>query len=102
MDKSGLPAAYQSVTQQFFHDAANKLWLRNMSHPLAMEVSGDTTVTGTTSGATISAGPSYAGSGGTDGHSGIVKYYDSNLVEFIFNYEHKNNVDYKVLVKPGI
>lgn len=96
---SGLPAAYQSVSATVLSwDAANsKLWLRNMSHPLAMEVSGDTTVTGTTSGATISAGPSYAGSGGTDGHSGIVKYYDSNLGRVYFlNYEHKNNVDYKV------
>ena len=64
---TGLPSAYQSVTAtvHYFDVANNKLWLRNMSHPLAMEVAGDTTVTGGTSSATISAGPSYAGSGGT-------------------------------------
>lgn len=101
---TGLPSAYQSVTATVhYHDVANsKLWLRNMSHPLAMEVAGDTTVTGTNSSATISAGPSYAGSGGTNGHSGIVRYYDSNLGRIYFNnYEHKNNLNYKVLGQAG-
>ena len=101
---TGLPSAYQSVTAvvHYFDSVNNKLWLRNMSHPLAMEVAGDTTVTGGTSGATISAGPSYAGSGGTNGHSGLVRYYDSNLGRIYFNnYEHKNNLDYKLLGQTG-
>jgi len=96
---TGLPSAYQSVTAvvHYFDSANNKLWLRNLSHPLAMEVAGDTTITGGTSSATISAGPSYAGSGGTNGHSGLVRYYDSNLGRiYLNNYEHKNNIDYNL------
>ena len=66
-----------------------------MSHPLGLEVSGDTNFTGGTSGATCSAGSSYAGTGGTNGHSGIVRFYDSLTgTIFLQNREFRNNLDY--------
>ena len=48
-----------------------KLWLRNMSHPLGLDLTGDTTFTGA-GGATCQVGPSHAGTGGTRGWSGNV------------------------------
>ena len=57
------PAAQTAICHKV--SAGNKLWLRNMSHPLGFDVpSGDTTFTGA-GGATCSAGTSYAGTGGT-------------------------------------
>ena len=53
-----------------------KLWLRNMSHPLGLDLTGDTTFTGA-GGATCQVGPSHAGTGGTRGWSGNVRFYDS-------------------------
>ena len=53
------PSAQTAILQ--YHDTSNgRLWLRNMSHPLGLEVSGDTTFTGA-GGATCSVGPTYAG-----------------------------------------
>ena len=51
-----------------------KLWLRNMSHPLGLDLTGDTTFTGA-GGATCQVGPSHAGTGGTRGWSGLVRYF---------------------------
>ena len=66
-----------------------------MSHPLGFDVpSGDTTFTGA-GGATCSAGTSYAGTGGTAGWSGNVRFYDSlNGVLYLQNREFRNNLDY--------
>jgi len=89
------PNAQTAIVQAW--DATNKkLWLRNMSHPSGLETAGDTTFTGGTSGATIAAGPSHAGTGGTQGWSGRIKYYDSLSGQiYLNNYEFRNNIDYK-------
>ena len=75
-----------------------KLWLRSLSHPLALDLpSGDTTFTGA-GGATCSVGTSYAGTAGTAGWSGNVRFYDSlNGVIYLQNYEFRNNLDYSRL-----
>ena len=74
-----------------------KLWLRNMSHPLGLDLTGDTTFTGA-GGATCQVGPSHAGTGGTRGWSGNVRFYDSlNGTIYLQNYEFRNNLDYSRL-----
>ena len=81
-------------------DATNsKLWLRNMTHPLALELpSGDHTFTGGTSNATCSIGTSYAGTTVNVGHSGKIRFYDSlNGRIFFNNLEFRNNLDYAYL-----
>ena len=71
-----------------------KLWLRNMSHPLGLDVTGDTTFTGA-GGATCAVGPSHAGTGGTLGWSGLVRYFDTlNGTIYFLNSEFRNNLDY--------
>ena len=87
------PAAQTAILQ--YHDTSNgRLWLRNMSHPLGLEVSGDTTFTGA-GGATCSVGPTYAGTGGTVGWSGLVRYFDplTGTIYFL-NREFRNNLNY--------
>ena len=99
---SGLPG-YESCTGIIeYWDAANtRLWLRNMSHPNGFELSGDTNFT-SSGGGTCSAGPTYAGTGGTAGWSGLVKHYDSRRgVIYLNNYEFKNNLNYSVLGQVG-
>ena len=92
---SGLTPTAQTAIVELWDAANSKLWLRNMSHPKGLDLPGDTTVTGA-NGGTISAGPSYAGTGATDGWSGRIRYYDSQLgVVYFQNYEYKNNIDYK-------
>ena len=74
-----------------------KLWLRNMAHPLGLDLTGDTTFTGA-GGATCQVGPSHAGTGGTRGWSGNVRFYDSlNGTIYLQNYEFRNNLDYKYI-----
>ena len=87
------PAAQTAILQ--YHDTSNgRLWLRNMSHPLGLEVSGDTTFTGA-GGATCSVGPTYAGTGGTVGLSGLVRYFDPLTGRIYFlNREFRNNLNY--------
>ena len=71
-----------------------KLWLRNMSHPLGLDLTGDTTFTGA-GGATCAVGPSHAGTGGTRGWSGLVRYFDTlNGTIYFLNSEFRNNLDY--------
>ena len=71
-----------------------KLWLRNMSHPLGLDLTGDTTFTGA-GGATCQVGPSHAGTGGTRGWSGLVRYFDTlNGTIYFLNSEFRNNLDY--------
>ena len=81
-----------------YHDTVNgRIWLRNMSHPLGLDLTGDTTFTGA-GGATCQVGPSHAGTGGTRGWSGNVRFYDSlNGTIYLQNYEFRNNLDYKYI-----
>jgi hypothetical protein len=83
---------------RYWDSANSKLWLDRMSHPSGLEVTADTTFTGASSGSTISAGPSFAGSGGYQGWSGNVRFYDSlNGRLYLQNHEFKNNLDYSVI-----
>ena len=95
---TGLDAAFQSCTATVhYHDTANaKLWLRNMSHPEALQLTTDTTFT--TSGGTFQVGGSIAGSSGNAGWSGWVRFYDSlQGTLYLNNWEFRNNLDYKYL-----
>ena len=95
---TGLDAAFQSCTATVhYHDTANaKLWLRNMSHPEALQLTTDTTFT--TSGGTFQVGSSIAGSSGNAGWSGWVRFYDSlQGTLYLNNWEFRNNLDYKYL-----
>ena len=94
----GLAAAFQSCTATVhYHDTANaKMWLRNMSHPEALQLTTDTTFT--TSGGTFQVGSSVAGSSGNAGWSGWVRFYDSlQGTLFLNNWEFRNNLDYQYL-----
>ena len=87
------PSAQTAILQ--YHDTVNgRLWLRNMSHPLGLDLPGDTTFTGA-GGATCAVGPSHAGTGGTRGWSGLVRYFDPlNGTIYFLNSEFRNNLDY--------
>ena len=86
---------------QYWDSANNKLWLNRMSHPSGLEISADTTFTGGTSNSTISAGTSFAGSGGYQGWSGNVRFYDSlNGRLYLMNHEFRNNLKYDVIFDP--
>ena len=93
------PGGTGAMTAICHKTTTGKLWLRNLSHPLSLELpSGDTTFTGATSGATCSVGTSYAGTAGTAGWSGNVRFYDSlNGTIYLQNYEFRNNLDYSRL-----
>ena len=95
---TGLSAAFQSCTATVhYHDTANaKMWLRNMSHPEALQLTTNTTFT--TSGGTFEIGSSIAGSTGNAGWSGWVRFYDSlQGTLYLNNWEFRNNLDYKYL-----
>ena len=87
------PAAQTAILLR--HDTVNgRLWLRDMSHPLGLDLPGDTTFTGA-GGATCAVGPSHAGTGGTLGWSGLVRYFDPlNGTIYFFNREFRNNLNY--------
>ena len=87
------PAAQTAILLR--HDTVNgRLWLRDMSHPLGLDLPGDTTFTGA-GGATCSVGPSHAGTGGTIGWSGLVRYFDPLTGKIYFlNREFRNNLNY--------
>ena len=87
------PAAQTAILQ--YHDTSNaRLWLRNMSHPLGLDLPAQTTFTGA-GGATCQVGPSNAGTGGTVGWSGLVRYFDPlNGTIYFLNREFRNNLDY--------
>jgi len=96
----GAGAASNMTAIIHYVDAANsKLWIRNMTHPLALELpSGDHNFTGGTSGAGCSIGTSYAGTTVNVGHSGKVRFYDSLTGRIFFNnFEFRNNLDYAYL-----
>ena len=92
-------AANMSAIIEWVDAPNNKLWIRTQTHPLALELpAGDTTFTGSVSGATCSVGTSYAGTSGTAGHSGWVRFYDSLTGKIFFQSdEFRNNLDYKYL-----
>jgi len=87
------PSAQTAILQ--YHDTSNgRLWLRDMSHPLGLDLPGDTTFTGA-GGATCAVGPSHAGTGGTQGWSGLVRYFDPlNGTIYFLNREFRNNLNY--------
>ena len=87
------PSAQTAILH--YHDTTNgRLWLRNMSHPLGLDLPGDTTFTGA-GGATCAVGPSHAGTGGTQGWSGLVRYFDPlNGTIYFLNREFRNNLNY--------
>ena len=87
------PSAQTAILQ--YHDTSNaRLWLRNMSHPLGLDLPAQTTFTGA-GGATCQVGPSNAGTGGTVGWSGLVRYFDPlNGTIYLLNHEFRNNLDY--------
>ena len=87
------PSAQTAILQ--YHDTVNgRLWLRDMSHPLGLDLPGDTTFTGA-GGATCAVGPSHAGTGGTQGWSGLVRYFDPlNGTIYFLNREFRNNLNY--------
>ena len=96
---TGLSGSFQSVTATAHYvDSGNsKLWLRNMSHPNGLSLTGDTNFTAS-GGGTFSVGPSYAGTTGNAGWSGWLRFYDSlQGTLFLQNYEFRNNLDYKYL-----
>ena len=87
------PAAQTAILHK--HDTSNaRLWLRNMSHPLGLDLPAQTTFTGA-GGATCQVGPSNAGTGGTVGWSGLVRYFDPlNGTIYLLNHEFRNNLNY--------
>ena len=87
------PSAQTAILQ--YHDTSNaRLWLRNMSHPLGLDLPAQTTFTGA-GGATCQVGPSNAGTGGTVGWSGLVRYFDPlNGTIYLLNHEFRNNLNY--------
>ena len=87
------PSAQTAVLHK--HDTGNaRLWLRNMSHPLGLDLPAQTTFSGA-GGATCQVGPSNAGTGGTVGWSGLVRYFDPlNGTIYLLNHEFRNNLDY--------
>ncbi len=87
------PSAQTAILHR--HDTSNgRLWLRDMSHPLGLDLPGDTTFTGA-GGATCAVGPSHAGTGGTQGWSGLVRYFDPlNGTIYFLNREFRNNLNY--------
>ena len=87
------PSAQTAILHK--HDTSNaSLWLRNMSHPLGLDLPAQTTFTGA-GGATCQVGPSNAGTGGTVGWSGLVRYFDPlNGTIYLLNHEFRNNLDY--------
>jgi hypothetical protein len=65
-----------------------------MSHPLGLDLPAQTTFTGA-GGATCQVGPSNAGTGGTVGWSGLVRYFDPlNGTIYLLNHEFRNNLNY--------
>ena len=94
----GLSAPFNNCTATVhYHDTANaKMWLRNMSHPEALQLTTNTTFT--TSGGTFEIGSSIAGSSGNAGWSGWVRFYDSlQGTLYLNNWEFRNNLDYQYL-----
>ena len=84
----------QTAIIHYWDSSNGKLWLRNMSHPKGLDLPGDTNFT-SSGGGTFSVGTSYAGTSGTAGWSGFVRYFDTLTGKIYFlNHEFRNNIDY--------
>ena len=84
----------QTAIIHYWDQANGELWLRNMSHPKGLDLPGDTNFT-SSGGGTFSVGTSYAGTSGTAGWSGFVRYFDTLTGKIYFlNHEFRNNIDY--------
>ena len=65
-----------------------------MSHPKGLDLPGDTNFT-SSGGGTFSVGSSFAGTSGTAGWSGYVRYFDSLTGKiYLLNHEFRNNLTY--------
>ena len=84
----------QTAIIHYWDSSNGKLWLRDMSHPKGLDLPGDTNFT-SSGGGTFSVGTSYAGTSGTAGWSGYVRYFDSLTGKiYLLNHEFRNNIDY--------
>ena len=84
----------QTATIHYWDASNGELWLRNMSHALGLDLPGDTNFT-SSGGGTFSVGSSYAGTSGTAGWSGYVRYFDALTGKiYLLNNEFRNNIDY--------
>ena len=84
----------QTATIHYWDASNGELWLRNMSHALGLDLPGDTNFT-SSGGGTFSVGSSYAGTSGTAGWSGFVRYFDTLTGKiYLLNHEFRNNIDY--------
>ena len=84
----------QTAIIHYWDSSNGKLWLRDMSHPKGLDLPGDTNFT-SSGGGTFSVGTSYAGTSGTAGWSGFVRYFDTLTGKIYFlNHEFRNNIDY--------
>ena len=84
----------QTATIHYWDSGNGELWLRNMSHALGLDLPGDTNFT-SSGGGTFSVGSSYAGTSGTAGWSGYVRYFDALTGKiYLLNHEFRNNIDY--------
>ena len=84
----------QTATIHYWDSGNGELWLRNMSHALGLDLPGDTNFT-SSGGGTFSVGSSYAGTSGTAGWSGFVRYFDTLTGKiYLLNHEFRNNIDY--------
>ena len=84
----------QTATIHYWDSGNGELWLRNMSHALGLDLPGDTNFT-SSGGGTFSVGSSYAGTSGTAGWSGYVRYFDALTGKiYLLNNEFRNNIDY--------
>ena len=84
----------QTAIIHYWDSSNGKLWLRDMSHPKGLDLPGDTNFT-SSGGGTFSVGTSYAGTSGTAGWSGFVRYFDTLTGKIYFlNREFRNNIDY--------
>lgn len=80
-----------------------KLWLYDMSHPLAFQPAAPTNTTFTgAGGGVIYAGPSYAGTAVTRGYEGDIRHYDATTgILYVNNPETANNIDFQRLGNLG-
>ena len=91
-------ASSQTATVQYWDASNNKLWFTGLQFATSLEyTTGDTTFTGSTSGASCSIGTSHAGTGTTRGNSGRIKYFDVlRGIIYFDNHEFRNNLDYSI------
>lgn len=94
-----------SAKVAYWDQGNTKLWLYDLSHPAAttsFAAPTDVVVTGGTSGATLSLGPSYAGSQAARGNDGRIRYYDGyDGIVYLNNPETENNLKFKYLGSLG-